>query len=164
MNWKRTLNEKSKYIITGTLLLLSLLGTVFKCKTVSDIESRKIPALIINTSTGIHPFILITATSEAERNKGLMFIANLKPDEGMIFIFPETGQHSFWMYNTFIPLDILFIDGSNKVVHIIKNTQPHSTIFLTSSNIDSKYAIELLGGTVDRLGINLSSRISFSLE
>lgn len=164
MNWKKTLNEKSKHIITGTLLLLSLSATIFPSNINANFQSRKIPALIINTNTGIHPFMLITATSEAERSRGLMFVGKLESDEGMIFIFPQTGQHSFWMYNTFIPLDILFLDSSNKVVHITKNAQPHSTVSLASPNISSKYAVELPGGTADQLGINLNSRISFSLE
>tara|TARA_Y100000310_G_C20577508_1_gene761182 strand:- start:471 stop:902 length:432 start_codon:yes stop_codon:yes gene_type:complete len=58
------------------------------------------------------------AVSESERAKGLMFREHLGEDEGMLFIFPESGVHNFWMKNTLISLDIIWISDDKEVVHI----------------------------------------------
>ena len=64
------------------------------------------------------------ADTPAKRAQGLMFRTNLAPDRGMLFTFPELGHWTFWMKNTKIPLDIIWLDGSGKVVHI----EPHVPI------------------------------------
>ena len=164
MNWKRILSEKYKITITGTLLLASVLALAIPYKTNSTLLKPKIPVFITSATNGIHPFMLITATSNAERERGLMFVGTLPSDQGMIFIFPEEAQQTFWMYNTFIPLDIIFIDNNNKVVHIASNVSPHQTSPMVYSGDRAKYVIEINGGMAEKFGINLNSHIIFGAK
>src|SRR3989344_2335385 len=64
------------------------------------------------------------ADTSLERAQGLMFRAELKEYQGMLFIFPISEKHSFWMKNTFIPLDIIWIDENFEIVYIYENAQP----------------------------------------
>jgi uncharacterized protein len=64
------------------------------------------------------------AVTEAERAQGLMFRDVLPPDRGMLFVFPEEGLHRFWMKNTRIALDIIFIGSDRRVVGIVNRAQP----------------------------------------
>ena len=64
------------------------------------------------------------ADTSLERAQGLMFRAELKEYQGMLFIFPISEKHSFWMKNTLIPLDIIWIDENKKIVYIYENAQP----------------------------------------
>ena len=63
------------------------------------------------------------ALTESEKEKGLMYVEHLNENKGMLFVFENEGQHSFWMKNTLIPLDILWIDEDLNINHIEKNVQ-----------------------------------------
>lgn len=69
-------------------------------------------------------FLAEVADTPVERARGLMFRERLEPDLGMIFLFDAPGLHSFWMKNTHIPLDILWIDSRGQVVHIERRVPP----------------------------------------
>ena len=64
------------------------------------------------------------ASTPAQRARGLMFRDKLSPGEGMVFIFPEPGIHSFWMKNTLIPLDIVWLDAGGQIVHLAPGVPP----------------------------------------
>ncbi len=64
------------------------------------------------------------ADTEAVRQRGLMFRDHLAPNEGMIFVFPEPGYYPFWMKNTLIPLDMLWLDGQARIVSIARSVPP----------------------------------------
>ncbi len=64
------------------------------------------------------------ADSSLERGKGLMNRDSLEPKHGMLFIFPKEGKHSFWMYQTYIPLDMIWLDKNWQVVDIKRNVPP----------------------------------------
>lgn len=97
-------------------------------------------------------FLLEIADNDAERAKGLMFRKSLHPDEGMIFKYPNEQYLSFWMKNTYIPLDIIFLDSNMTIVGILKSV-PILNEEKRSVSKPSQYAIELLAGTVDKAGI-----------
>ena len=69
-------------------------------------------------------FFIELAKTEAERNQGLMYRKELDKNKGMLFIFDKEGSHPFWMKNTLIPLDIIWIDSRGKIVFISQNVQP----------------------------------------
>lgn len=82
------------------------------------------------------------ATSQSERHKGLMNRFFLSPNKGMLFVFPYTSFHSFWMYNTFIPLDILWIDNKSRLVDVQTSASPLNIRSLVPSK-KARYVIEL---------------------
>jgi len=107
-------------------------------------------------------FKVETAKTQQERETGLMNITYLNEDKGMLFIFDEEGIYSFWMKNTLIPLDIIWIDSSNKVVFIKESaslcTNKCETI---SPNKKAKYVLEVNSGLVKKLNIKIGNIANF---
>lgn len=112
-----------------------------------------------------HCFNVVLAETEEEQQKGLMFRENLGPDEGMLFIFEKEGYHSFWMKNTLIPLDIVWINENREVVYISENTSPCEEDFCPSVEPDqkAKFVLELKGGTVKKIGLEVGDKLEFDL-
>lgn len=106
-------------------------------------------------------FSIELAVSQAEKEKGLMFRDNLKDDEGMLFIYDKEGVYSFWMKNTKIPLDIIWIDNDGKVVFISGNTQPCRSDICPSINpgLDAKYVLEINGGVAQKIGLKVNDKL-----
>ncbi|WP_308910211.1 DUF192 domain-containing protein [Pseudokordiimonas caeni] len=103
-----------------------------------------------------------TATDDASRAEGLMFRTHMAPDHGMLFIFEEPVRAQFWMRNTLIPLDMLFIRTDGRVANIIANAEPQ-----TDDPRPSKGRVigvlELAGGRAAELGIKPGDRILHGL-
>ena len=106
------------------------------------------------------------ATTPEERARGLMFREHLDPDKGMLFIFEDEGLHPFWMKNTLIPLDIIWIDEAEKVVFISKNTQPceQGPCPIIDPGEKAKYVLEVCGGTADKIGLTVGDRLTFHIR
>ena len=103
------------------------------------------------------------AVTVKEQERGLMFRKNLKQDEGMLFVFKEEGEHPFWMKNTLIPLDIIWINQNQEVVFISENTQTCSENHCSSVNPGKKarYVLELKGGTSKNIDLRAGDKIDF---
>jgi uncharacterized membrane protein (UPF0127 family) len=102
------------------------------------------------------------ADSPEERNRGLMDRRSLPDSTGMLFIFERSGQQNFWMKNTYIPLDIVFVNADKRIVKIHKYAAPHS-IDSYPSQQDALYVVEVNGGFTDQHNIQEGDRISFIL-
>jgi uncharacterized membrane protein (UPF0127 family) len=113
--------------------------------------------LIINNQT-IH---LTPAITNEQKSKGLMNITNLPPNQGMIFIYNQEQTLSFWMKNTLIPLDIIFLNKDYEVVDIKHNFQPCTNDPCPSyqSKQPAKYAIELNAGQAKQLNIQTGNQL-----
>ncbi|MEO8514335.1 MAG: DUF192 domain-containing protein [Ignavibacteria bacterium] len=92
------------------------------------------------------------AETEETRHLGLMFRESMKEEQGMIFLFPNEEYQSFYMKNTVIPLDIIFINAKKQIVKIHKNAVPYSETSLPSLK-PTKYVVEVNGGFTDKFGI-----------
>ncbi|MGB3148179.1 MAG: DUF192 domain-containing protein [Paracoccaceae bacterium] len=97
-------------------------------------------------------FSVELATTEAERAKGLMDRDHLATGSGMLFIYPEPREVSFWMKNTRIPLDIAFIDDKGRVSRIAPMATPYDLTAIPSG-APVQYVLEINGGLANRLGI-----------
>ncbi len=88
------------------------------------------------------------ADTEPVRQRGLMFRQQLAPNEGMIFVFPESGYYPFWMKNTLIPLDMLWLDGGARIVSIAPSVPPCKADPCPSypPDGDATYVIEVVSG------------------
>ena len=108
--------------------------------------------LQVVTRTGTHNFKVEIADDEAERQNGLMNRPSMGPDRGMLFEFEDERDRAFWMHNTYIPLDIIYIDGAGKIVSIAANATPFSETPIPSMGA-AKGVLELNGGRAAALGI-----------
>jgi uncharacterized protein len=106
------------------------------------------------------PFRVEVARSSAEREQGLMYRDRMASDAGMLFIFDRPAPLTFWMKNTFIPLDMIFIGSDRRIVGIVENAEPRT---LTSRRVEglAQYVLEINGGLSAKLGIQAGGMVTF---
>jgi len=102
------------------------------------------------------------AVTPRQHAYGLMHVASLPVDAGMLFMFEGERKRSFWMKNTLIPLDILFFDGEGRFVSAAENAVPHS-LGSRLSDRPARYVLEINGGLMRDLGIGEASRLILPL-
>ncbi len=111
----------------------------------------KIEPLDIVTHTGIRHFKVEMANTDASRERGLMFRKSLAGDRGMLFDFFKPQNVSFWMKNTLIPLDLLFIGADGRIISITHNAVPLSEAMIPSGG-PALGVLEIRGGRADEIG------------
>ena len=102
--------------------------------------------LEIASKTGVHVFSVEIADNDAERAKGLMYRKELPEGQGMLFDFHREQEVGFWMQNTYIPLDMIFIRADGRILRIAENTEPLSTGIVPSGG-PVRAVLEVIGGT-----------------
>ncbi|HKX12881.1 MAG TPA: DUF192 domain-containing protein [bacterium] len=100
------------------------------------------------------------ADDPTERSQGLMWRQELGKDRGMLFVFPQDTQGPFWMKNTLIPLDIIFISADKKIVSIAERATPQTTTPREPAG-PYRYVLEIEGGRGDELGIQAGDGVEF---
>jgi uncharacterized protein len=115
-------------------------------------------SLTIETSTGAHAFQIEVADNDATREHGLMDRRYMAPDHGMLFEFEHNAPVSFWMKNTYIPLDMIFISPSGVVTHIATNAEPLSERVIPSGG-PSIGVLELNGGMAASIGLKVGDKV-----
>mgnify|MGYP000845405911 CR=1 FL=1 len=100
------------------------------------------------------------AENEADRQKGLMFRPYLSDSVGMLFVFETLEPQGFWMKNTMISLDIIYVDENKKIISIQKRAKPYSEDSLPSFG-NVQYVVEVNGGYCDKYGIQVGDTIVF---
>jgi uncharacterized membrane protein (UPF0127 family) len=107
------------------------------------------------------------ASTPAARERGLMFRTHMAPNEGMVFVFPETGHYPFWMKNTLIPLDIVWVDRQFTVVHVAASVPPCKADPCptfpppASPKGDALYVVELVSGFAAQHGVKAGDTLVF---
>jgi uncharacterized protein len=114
--------------------------------------------LIVDAADGEFEFQVEMAVSPEQRSRGLMFRESLEEDRGMLFDFGRPQVVSMWMRNTYVPLDMLFIDAAGRITQIAENTQPLSDTVVASRE-PVRAVLELLGGVSAKLGIKPGDRV-----
>jgi len=101
------------------------------------------------------------AESSQERQRGLMFRESLDEDKGMLFVFEKEGIYPFWMKNTLIPLDIIWLDNAGEVVDIKKNAAPcqGGVCETFTPKGEAKHVLEINAGIVDRIGLSIGDTL-----
>jgi uncharacterized protein len=117
--------------------------------------------LTIHSGERTHRFLIEVARTPEQQERGLMFRERLGPDEGMIFPFSFPRPASFWMRNTLIPLDMIFIREDGTIARIAANTVPMSEETVTSGGELVAAVLELRGGRAAELGIGEGDRVSW---
>jgi uncharacterized membrane protein (UPF0127 family) len=115
-------------------------------------------SLVIQRSSGRDLFQIWVATTPAQHEQGLMWVRQLAPDQGMLFLLESPRPMTMWMKNTYVPLDMVFADEAGRIVGIARNTTPLSTALISSpSNVAA--VLEILAGESNRRGITVGDRL-----
>ena len=141
-------------MMNKSLLLISILVLVAGCTTTKEISG---------VCFKDNCFRVEVASTPQERAMGLMYRDHLDEDAGMLFIFEDDGLYSFWMKNTLIPLDMIWLDEDGTVVYIAENAQPcgSGTCPLINPGREAGYVLEVNGGTVSNMGLKVGDNIDF---
>lgn len=150
------------------LLALGLLASAWPASWSGPASGAPPPAvrfetapLTIATATGTHRFTVEVAATPEQRARGLMFRRHLAPDAGMLLVYEAEGTVAIWMKNTYLSLDILFIRGDGRIVHIVEGAAPLSTEPMVSP-VPVRAVLELPAGTAARLGIRRGDRVGYA--
>lgn len=119
-----------------------------------------LPAVRFATETGEHRFVVETAVTFEEMRRGMMHRRTIAPGFGMIFLYGDERRRSFWMSNTLVSLDIIYVDGRGVVDSIAHDATPLSERSLPS-NGPARYVIEVEAGRARALGITPGTRVIF---
>jgi len=149
---------KTKEVLVVAILFAVVIGfTIWYHSNKSLDESR--------VCFGEDCFVVEIVDSDAERTRGLMDRESLDVDAGMLFIFERPGNYPFWMKNTLIPLDMIWLNSEREIVYIFENAQPCTTescTFITHEG-SALYVVELNAGTVREKEISVGQTAEFFL-
>ena len=143
------------------VLFASALATVTALAATDDDEFPR-SRLEVKSAHGHYWFNIRIADTAARQELGLMFQTRLAADEGMLFPQPEPRVMSMWMKNTYIPLDMLFIDIHGRIVCLLANTRPQSLEILSCPR-PAKAVLEIGGGEAAERGIRVGDRVIHDL-
>lgn len=121
---------------------------------------RAAARVVVQAASGEHAVTVEVVRSDADRARGLMFRTKLDPGAGMLFVFEESDDHSFWMRNTFIPLDMIFIDEGGRIAGIVERAAPLTTESRTIAR-PSRYVLEVNGGWCAARGVRPGDPVRF---
>jgi len=121
-------------------------------------NSEKTPEVCLEENC----FFVELAKTSAEKSEGLMFRESLEDNEAMLFIYDSDGKYNFWMKNTLIPLDIIWIDLEGKIVYIEHDAQPcGDECKIIKPQKVARFVLEINGGLAEELGIKLGDKFDF---
>lgn len=130
-----------------------------------EAAERNVPGLpqgVVRFETARGPWLVKVeiAADDASRTRGLMLRRSLEPDHGMLFVFPESEDRSFWMHNTLIALDMIFLDETRAVVGVVANAAPR-TDAPRGVGKPSRYVVEVAGGEAAAHAVGPGTRAAF---
>jgi uncharacterized protein len=142
------------------LLAALFVLTLAACSKPAETSPIGLPmeVITIDSDHGSETFQVEIAADDATREKGLMFRKSMEPDHGMLFVFPIVEGVAFWMKNTPLPLDIIFIRQDGTISSVAPNAKPFSTEEIPSAE-GIKAVLELNGGRAEALGIVPGDRV-----
>ena len=149
-------------MITRRFALAALLSLAASCSmaqpATAPAPAAQTQPLDIVTAKGVVHFNVEVVDNDATRERGLMYRTSLAPKAGMLFDFKESREVAFWMKNTFIPLDMLFIDEHGVIQNIARQATPHDETPIPSAG-PVLGVLEINGGAADALGIHAGDQV-----
>jgi len=148
----------------GGRLMMSLVAAsvLFTLCVTPAARAASVQPLEIATKSGVQVFSVEMATTEEEKQTGLMYRKELADGKGMLFDFSPEQQISMWMKNTYISLDMIFIRADGRILRIAENTEPLSTKIISSGGL-AKGVLEVIAGTAQKYGIKPGDRVAHPL-
>jgi uncharacterized protein len=142
--------------------ILFLLAAMMFVVAPAQAATVKTEKLIIETARGEQVFKVEVVREEKDRNRGLMYRKRMADNRGMLFDYDPPQDVAFWMKNTYIPLDIIFVDATGKIITIAANTKPLSLDRIPSNGV-ARGVLEIKGGFAEKLGIKVGDRVRHTL-
>lgn len=143
-------------------LCAALLGSGVGCSRTE--ASDRVSLSFVKPDGGTSPsFSMEVVADFPSRQRGLMFRKSLGANEGMVFVFPNDEDHRFWMKNTYIPLDMVFVSKEMRVVGVLSNVPP-LTDDPCSVGVPSRYVLEFAAGAMKENGIDTGARVTIEGE
>jgi uncharacterized membrane protein (UPF0127 family) len=124
--------------------------------------AQPVERLSIESTRGERVFHVEVVKEEKDRNRGLMYRRRMDADHGMLFDYDPPQQIAFWMKNTYIPLDIIFIGADGRIITIAANAKPFDLTPIPSNGV-IRGVLEINGGLAAKLGINVGDRVRHAL-
>ncbi len=154
--------------LAGTTLILCAVFGGSSCSSPTEATSASAPGLdgnfetdtlIIQANDGSHhEFDVYIAIEPEQQRRGLMYVRNMPPKTGMLFVYDGEDTRSIWMKNTYLPLDLVFARSDGRVSSVVHDTTPLSLTSMSSVE-PVKFVLELNAGTARRLNIGRKSQI-----
>jgi uncharacterized membrane protein (UPF0127 family) len=139
--------------------VLFLAGCGSKTSPMEDLLTREV------TLPGGHIIRAETAVDTRDMMRGLMFRDSLAPDHGMLFVHPVSGNYGYWMYQTNIPLDMIWMDQNHRIVELVENAPPCKTAASKCPHFGghqpARFVLELNGGSIRKFGIRKGQTIQW---
>lgn len=126
------------------------------CARANDVPRREIA--VATTAGHTHRFQVEIADTPQARERGLMFRKHMPAGQGMLFVFPADEPVAFWMRNTLIPLDLIFIERSGRIIRVAPMAKPLDETLIESGGA-VRYVLELNGGEAARRGIRAGDKL-----
>jgi len=149
--------------IASAVAVAVLIGSVIYLDRAQTDTSTQASASFVQDGKEIGKVSLEVADNDSARRKGLMFRKNLEKDQGMLFVFEDEAARSFWMKNTYIPLDIIFVDSNMSIVNIEEAyPQPNVSdrnLEIYRSEAPAKYVIELNQGYSENISLEKGDKV-----
>jgi uncharacterized membrane protein (UPF0127 family) len=158
--WRK---RQIKQVVIVIVLLCGLAGVVYGYAQYRDTAGLLPVSFALEDGSSSETFYLEIANTPAQRKKGLMYRHSLGADRGMLFIFPKETTQSFWMKNTFIPLDMIFVASDFSVVGVVESAEPRTETKRSVPGV-SQYVVELNGGTAAKIGVKKGATLQLNGE
>src|SRR5712691_8783174 len=148
------MRRRRQFILSAlSFVVLAVLGSAGRLSAV-DLQP-----LEIVSKTGVHTFAVEVAVTPEEQAKGLMFRRELPEGQGMLFDFQREQPATFWMKNTYVSLDMIFIRADGRILRIAENTVPLSEALVPSGG-PVRAVLEVIAGTAKKLGLAAGDRVA----
>ena len=151
-----------------SLVLICFFFNLCKQSTPKEVREQKVLfkhegnlSILNDKNKTLAEFKIEIADSPYERQTGMMYRDSLEEQHGMLFIFENSELRGFYMKNTLIPLDLIFIDENYEIVHIYSKATPYETASI-SSQLPAKYVFEINGGLSKQIGIQKGMEIKYN--
>lgn len=148
-----------KFLYSGAVAIIFLSSVVWYTQ---SHRVQKIDTHIPQVTIGGYTFVVTLAKTADEHERGLSGKKSMSQNEGMLFVFENNGLYSFWMKDMLFPLDIIWIDENNKIVHVEENLLPQTYPKSFISKELAKYVLELNGGIVRKKNMKVGDKVRFS--
>lgn len=149
-------------VVAGAAFLhgsLSMAGNELRTAAKPQVEPLRKDEVVIRTQDGEDLFFTVElALTPQQQSEGLMYRTSMQDDTGMLFVFNAPSSVAFWMKNTFIPLDMLFLEHDGIIHHIHHNAKPQDLTRITAE-LPSKAVLEINGGLADKYGIKEGDQV-----